>query len=829
MDETIFDRFTDSARTILVEAQKTADSQQTVVDSSHILEAIISKNSTFAHEILREYDLNSDQVRLVAAFDAQQPTNGQGLGADAKLLLMAAARLASEYEHQSVDTEHLLLAILVEKELRAHRLLFQLGLEPKQIEKQLRSLFKEIAEIDKLVRLDNAKPKSRRGEKQKNLAIEYFTRDLTLKAKNGEFDPIIGRETELNSLMQTLARRQKNNPLIVSDPGVGKTALIEDLATRLANGDVPAYLTNFKLLEIDLASLIAGTMYRGQFEERIKRLIEELEKEPQVIVFIDEIHNLIGAGAAEGSLDAANILKPALAKGKLRLIGATTHDEYRKHFLKHPALARRFQVLQLAEPDAATTLAILTSLVPNLEAHHGIKISPEALSLTVELANRYLPDRRQPDKSIDILDEAGASLAIKRQPNQLIQDLESERAKLEAAKLEAVQKEEFHQAIEAKQRLDRLDHRLALLRAEAAEPTTMQVTPELVRQIVSRLSGVRVSQLDATERELYRQLETELGQVIYGQDEAIATVAGVLRRHRLGLTGANRVAGSFIFLGPTGVGKTELAKTIAKVVYGTPQALLSFDMSDLMERHDAARLVGAPAGYVGYDEGGKLTEAVRRQPYSVVLLDEIEKAHPDIFNLLLQILDEGRLVDAQGRVTDFSHCIIIMTSNLGSQELSQTAPIGFSLDSPANNSLPLVKAATLKAVKLRFRPEFLNRLDHLVIFSPLEANSILAVVDRELDSLNQKLSSQGYQLLVTVKAKQHIAATAYDREYGARPVRRTVNKLITEPIASLILSQPIAQPAGWIKVDYRDKLTFQLVKSRTKTETTRAIEQPVKS
>ncbi len=802
MDEKIFEKFSESARSILIASQQIAESMSNPIGSEHVLLALVLNRGTFANEILREYDINLDQIKLILSLHGlEQPESSAGLTEDGQSLLLNAIKIAAHYNHISVDAEHLLLAMVSDRKHFAYEIIERLGVSPDHLKKQIEGLFDEIAEIDQLVRKEEKadKKNGKTKSKAKTPALDYFTIDLTKKALQKELDPLVGRTKEIDRVVQILSRRTKNNPILVGEPGVGKTAIVEGLAQRIVNGQVPANLLGKRLIGLDLTLLIAGTMYRGQFEDRLKKILEEIRTNNEIIVFIDEIHTIIGAGSAEGSLDAANILKPALAKGWIHLIGATTHDEFRKHIKKDPAFERRLQKVIVDEPSQPESIAILQGLRPYYEKHHGIVISDEAIEAAVSLSARYITEQFLPDKAIDLIDEASAIVRLAKESTSTSLGYIKKIAHLNREKDLAVSNENYQLASQLKEKIDTLQATVKQLDKARNKKETPVLDSEAIARLISQTTGVPLTNLIKSERIRYRDLESILKQSIIGQDEAVTKISSAIKRSRTGIADPNRPIGSFMFLGPTGVGKTELARTLAREVFGSEKALIKIDMSDFMERHNTSRLVGAPAGYVGYDDGGKLTEAIRRQPYAVVLFDEIEKAHPDVFNLLLQILEEGQLVDAKGQNTNFRNTIIILTSNLGMAELTRQAGIGFaassaSAEDAAKQQYERVKNGVTKILKEQFRPEFLNRLDHAIIFQALGKAEMIEIAKNELGKVTARLAGLGYQLEASPAVTEELARLGYDPEYGARALRRTVTEQIEVPIADLLLQKEL--PTG---------------------------------
>ena len=638
------------------------------------------------------------------------------------------------------------------------------------------------------------------GNTSKTPTLDQYGRDLTNEAAEGRLDPAAGRERELRRVITVLGRRQKNNPVLIGEPGVGKTAIVEGLARRINDGTVPATLRGKRIVTLNIGGMVAGAMFRGQFEQRIKSILEELREAKEVIVFIDELHTVVGAGAAEGAVGAGDMLKPALARGELRCIGATTLDEYRKHIEKDAALERRFQPIMVDEPDVEEAIEMLHVVRPNYETHHGVNITDEALEAAVKLSDRYINDRFLPDKAIDVMDEAGSALRLEATEKgiispTLISDLEAELADIQAKKEAAANAENYEQAAKMRQKELLAQSRLDDARAESANVVTLIVTPEHIAQVVEAWTGVPVSQMLESERQNLRSLEDDLRKRVIGQDEAISAVARAIRRSRAGLKDPRRPIGSFLFLGPTGVGKTELAKALAAELFGGEDHLIRLDMSEYMEPHTVSRLFGSPPGYVGYDEGGQLTEQVRRRPYSVILLDEVEKAHPEVFNSLLQIMDDGRLTDGQGRTVDFKNAVVIMTSNAGTSDLKRAARIGFSANKNEDirdEQHEAMRSKAMESLKMMFRPEFINRIDQIVVFHALGKSELYRIVDLLLNDVRKRLSEQGIDLVVSDEVRDLLLREGFDEAFGARPLRRAIQTYVDDALADALLAGEVA-------------------------------------
>jgi len=657
----------------------------------------------------------------------------------------------------------------------------------------------------------NTATAQRQAKDSKTPTLDQYGRDLTAEAAEGKLDPAAGRQRELRRVITVLGRRQKNNPVLIGEPGVGKTAIVEGLARRIHEGNVPATLKGKRIVALNIGGVVAGAMFRGQFEQRIKTMLEELRQAKDVIVFIDELHTVVGAGAAEGAVGASDMLKPALARGEIHCIGATTLDEYRKHIEKDAALERRFQPVMVGEPSVEEAIEMLRTVRPNYEAHHGISITDEAVEAAVKLADRYINDRFLPDKAIDVMDEAASALRLDATEKgivspTLLADLEAELADIQARKEAAANAEDYERAARMRQQELLTLEKLEKARAESKGEVQLIVTPELVAQVVENWTGVPVSQMLESERQNLRNLEEDLRKRVIGQDEAISAVARAIRRSRAGLKDPKRPIGSFLFLGPTGVGKTELAKALAAELFGGEDNLIRLDMSEYMEPHTVSRLFGSPPGYVGYDEGGQLTEQVRRRPYSVILLDEVEKAHPEVFNALLQIMDDGRLTDGQGRTVDFKNTVVIMTSNAGSIDLKRAMRIGFAKRNEADEhdeQHEAMRSKAMEGLKRMFRPEFINRIDQIVVFHALGKAELYKIVDLLLAQVRARLSEQGIELVVSDEARDLLLQEGFDEEYGARPLRRAIQTLVDDLLADTLLAGEIT-PGQKVLLTVRD-------------------------
>ena len=823
----MFEKFTDKARKVMSLAQEEARSLgKMYVGTEHLLLALIKEGEGIAAQALRKLDVTYEEtiatVREISS-EVGEPVPGGHIPFTprAKRVLEDAYRETMTHGQTYIATEHLLLGIVAEGDGRAMTALSRMGVSGDAIRNAVSELIASSGSAQRerpTVTEAAFDPRSMGAVgggttvTNEDSMLESYGKNLTRMATDNQLDPVIGRDREVERVMQVLARRQKNNPLILGDPGVGKTAVVEGLAQLIAGGNVPDILRGKQIWTLDMAALVAGSKYRGEFEERLKKVIDEVKSTDDAILFIDEIHTIIGAGSAEGSIDAASILKPPLSRGEIQVIGATTSDEYRKHVEKDSALERRFQPVFIDEPSVADTIAILHGLQDRYESHHHVHYTEEALMAAVTLSNRYVQDRFLPDKAIDIIDEAGARTRVHKMalPPELAQ-VDEELARVREQKARAAEVQEFEEAARLRDKEKELTSRRTELEQawrERMDANVVTVGEQDIADVVSDITGVPVSNLTEAEASKLLRCEDALHQRVVGQDEAVSAVSRAIRRSRSPLKDPRRPGGSFIFLGPSGVGKTELAKSLAEFLFGSEDALISFDMSEFMEKHAVSKLVGAPPGYVGYDEGGELTKAVRRRPYSVVLFDEIEKAHPDVFNILLQILDEGRLTDGQGRQVDFANTVVIMTSNVGAREIAQTAPMGFSSQGNGGLSDKEIKSRVETELKHLFRPEFLNRVDEIVVFKSLTNEQLRLVVDLMIADLRNRLVAQGMSIELTDAARDLIVREGTDPVYGARPLRRAIQTLIEDPLAEELLV------GGWragdvILVDAEgDHLTF---------------------
>ncbi len=813
------ERFTQRARKVLSLAQEEAEKMQHAhIGTEHLLLGLMREKGGVASRVLRDLGVRPDEVeRIVERLTSANKRPGvqrMDLSPATKRVLELAVEEARRMGHHYIGTEHLLLGLARYPEGVASDVFRELKVSPEEIRSQTRRVLQDNPFRSR--RSQEKRPARPTRPSAKTPQLDQLATDLTALAEQGKLDPVIGREMEIERVIQILSRRQKNNPALIGEPGVGKTAIVEGLAQRIIDRDAPAPLLGKRVLQLDVGSLVAGTMYRGQFEERLKRVIEEL-KQSDSILFIDEVHMLVGAGSAGSSVDAANILKPALARGELQCIGATTLDEYRRHIENDAALERRFQKVMVEEPTIEETITILRGIREPYEKHHNVAITDEAIEAAANLSARYVPDRFLPDKAIDLIDEGSSRVRMYKSPEasrvkRLKARLEEARADLELLREEVGEEEQQD-----------LQTRIAEMEAEYEEyarhwdPETgrARLTAEDVAEVVGMWTGIPVTTLQQEESERLLHMEEELHKRVVGQDEAITAISKAVRRARAGLKDPRRPIGSFIFLGPTGVGKTELTKALAEFLFGSEDALIQLDMSEFMERHTVARLTGAPPGYVGYEDAGQLTEALRRRPYSIVVFDEIEKAHPETFNMLLQIMEEGHLSDARGRRVDFRNAMIIMTSNVGADVLKKGASLGFDLpvtdeEHAAEQDYEEMRLNVMENLRRVFRPEFLNRVDATIVFRALTRDEIKRIVDLELSKVNARLAERAMSLQVTEDARQYLAERGYDPEFGARPLRRVVTNLVEDKLSDVILSGKVKVGSS-VLVDYdaeQDTLTF---------------------
>ncbi len=787
-----FDKFTDKARHVLVLAREEAAAlKRPHVGTEHLLLGLAKEPDGIAAQALERVGITYEKALEVVAGMAEGEQEAEA-GANisftprTKRVLENALREAMQMGQSYISTEHLLLGIVREGEGGAIDAMAKLGVEIDAVRSALNDLVDQPTPVAAGMPFFGGEP---HGEKS---MLEQFGTDLTAKAKAGKLDPVIGRAAEIERVMQVLSRRQKNNPLLIGEPGVGKTAVVEGLAQLIVADQVPDIISGKRVITLDVSALVAGSKYRGEFEERLKKVIKEVVKDGNIILFIDEMHTIIGAGSAEGSIDAAAILKPPLSRGELQVIGATTTEEYRKHLEKDSALARRFQTVNVKEPSEEQALRILDGLRDRYEAHHHVRYSDEALQAAVSMSSRYIQDRFLPDKAIDVLDEAGARMRIRNRtlPDE-IRKFDDELRRVRLDKEEAASAQEFERAAQLRDEEKQLEEQRAEAEkhfSEESDKELANITEVEIADVVSMSTGVPVSNLTEAEADKLLRMEGVLHERIIGQEEAVTALSKAIRRSRSGLKDPKRPSGSFIFLGPSGVGKTELSKALAEFLFGTEDALITYDMSEYMEKHSVSRLVGSPPGYVGFDEGGQLTKAVRQRPYSVVLFDEIEKAHPDVFNILLQILEEGRLTDSQGRSVDFRNTVIIMTSNVGARQIAETAPLGFTPDSQKGLSDKEIKSRVMSEMKKLFRPEFLNRLDEIIVFKSLTEEQIAQIVDLMVADLRDRLIAMDMTINLTPEARALVAKEGTDTTMGARPLRRAIQRLLEDPISEQLLA-----------------------------------------
>ena len=799
----LFERFTERARQVVVLAQDEARAlKHNYIGTEHILLGLLREEEGLAARVLESLDITVEEVRAQIARivgQGDEVTTGQiPFTPRAKKVLELALREALSLGHNYIGTEHILLGLVRENEGVAARILLDFDADAEKIRNEI---IRMLSGPGRRQQGGGQGP----GEKTKSSKLlDQFGRNLTRQASEGKSDPVVGRQTEIERVMQILSRRTKNNPVLIGEPGVGKTAVVEGLAARIASGQVPELLKGKQIYTLDLAALVAGSKYRGEFEERLKKVMKEIMQRGDIILFIDELHNLVGAGAAEGAIDAASILKPALARGEMQTIGATTLDEYRKYLERDAALERRFQQIRVDEPSVDDTVEILRGLRDRYEAHHRCKISDDALHAAAILADRYIQDRHLPDKAIDLIDEAASRMRIKNMTAPpRYRELEEEITKVRGEKEDAIESQEFEKAASLRDKERKLTQKKRELEDswQAEESADQpQIGEDEIADIVSMWTGIPVFKLTEAESQKLIRMEDELHKRVVGQDEAIVAVSKSIRRARAGIKDPKRPTGSFIFLGPSGVGKTELARTLAEFLFGDEDAMIQVDMSEFMEKHSVSRLVGSPPGYIGYDEGGQLTEAVRRKPYSVLLLDEIEKAHPDVFNILLQILEEGKLTDAQGRKVDFRNTIVIMTSNIGAASISKNQSLGFSIGDDSGLSYDDMKERVMSELKKVFRPELLNRIDEVIVFHKLTKEEIKTIVDLLMKRLRDQMGEHAADVSLTEEAKELLVEKGYDPTMGARPLRRAIQRYIEDPLADFVLGRELT-PGSTILVD----------------------------
>jgi ATP-dependent Clp protease ATP-binding subunit ClpC len=801
----MFKRFTERARRVIILAREEAERyHHEYLGTEHILLGILKDGGGIAITVLQKLGVDLKQLKQEVERNLPRSLNTLVVGEipftpKAKKVLEFAVEEARLMGHNYIGTEHLLLGLLKEKDGVAFKVLNTFGVRLVETREKILGLLQE--------------PVQQSKEKSKTPALDEFGRDLTELAGQAKLDPVIGRENEIERVIQILARRTKNNPALIGEPGVGKTAIVEGLAQRITTKEIPEILYDRRVVALDLGALVAGTKYRGQFEARLKAIMKEIQQAENVILFIDELHTLVGAGAAEGSVDASNMLKPALSRGEVQVIGATTLDEYRRYIEKNGALERRFQPIIVRPPTVGEAIDILRGLKERYETHHHAKIPDESIVQAVKLSDRYVSDRYLPDKAIDVMDEAGSRVRLAKETLPMrVRELQRHIADIVRQKKEFIEKQEFERAVELRDKEEELRREVEQEKKhweELRDDTEPVVTEEDIAYVVSRMTGIPLSKIEESEASKLMRIEEELHRRVVGQDEAIKAIARAIRRSRAGLKEATRPVGTFIFLGPTGVGKTELARALAEFLFGGEDALIRIDMSEYMERFAMSRLVGAPPGYVGYDEGGQLTERVRRRPYSVVLFDEIEKAHPDVFHILLQVMDDGRLTDSYGRSVDFKNVILIMTSNMGGRTIEKQTALGFQRDSDAS-ALERMRENIKQELKRTFNPEFLNRIDESIMFHPLSLEHIAQIVDLQVDRLNKQLIEKGITIEIDEAAKRWLAQKGYDPSFGARPLKRVIQKQIEDPLSEEVVRGKFRE-GGIVEVKLAgDELTFSL-------------------
>ncbi len=815
----MFERFTDRARKVMALANQEAQRfNHEFIGTEHILLGLVKEGSGVGATVLKNLDVDIKKLRLEVEKMVKSGPDMVTMGKlpqtpRAKKVIEYAVEEARSLNHNYVGTEHILLGLLRETEGIAAQVLMHLGLKLEDVRQEVLNLLgagvdEGPAGLEMKIDPVMGRPKP----KSKTPALDSFGRDLTQLAAGNELDPVIGRRNEIERLIQVLCRRTKNNPVLLGEAGVGKTAIVEGLSQQIINKQVPEILRGKRIVVLDLAMMVAGTKYRGQFEERIKAVISEVTRAKNVILFIDELHTLVGAGGAEGAIDASNVLKPALARGEVQCIGATTLDEYRKYVEKDGALERRFQTIIVEAPSKDETLDILRGLRDRYEAHHKVRFSDESLYQAIELSTRYLTGRCLPDKAIDVMDEAGARVRIKNMmPPPDLTEIEEKIEKLQRDKDEAVRNADYELAASLRDESQRLlDQKKEMHKDwyEKNKESTGVVDTEIIAEVVSKMTGIPLTRLEKKETQRLLELEAELHKRVVSQDEAVAAISRAVRRSRSGMKDPNRPMGCFIFLGPSGVGKTLLAKALAEFMFGDENALVQLDMSEFMEKHNVSRLVGAPPGYVGYEEGGQLTERIRRRPYAVVLLDEIEKAHSDVYNMLLQIMDEGRLTDSFGRNIDFKNTVLIMTSNIGAELIKNQSGFGFGKKTPEAN-YDKMKEMLTKEVERQFRPEFLNRLDDTIVFKALTRENLQTIVDYELLKVFKRLTEHGLKLEVAEQAKEFLIDKGYNPEFGARPLRRAIEHYIEDPLSEAMLRSEF-KGKNVIKISVQDEEHLKL-------------------
>ena len=812
------DRFTQRARRVLAFAQEEAERlNHSYIGTEHLLLGLLREETGVAGKVLRDLNVNSERVtelvERITGPGRRTPFSKIDLTPRTKRVIELAVEEARRLGQHYIGTEHLLLGLIRQGDGVAIDILRQLSVSPEAIRRETQKALQETTNAP-----EKEKEKAPKKERAKTPMVDQLATDLTTLAEEGKLDPVVGRQTEIERVIQILSRRTKNNPALIGEPGVGKTAIVEGLAQRIVNGDAPEPLLDKRVLQLDVGSLVAGTMYRGQFEERLKRVIEEI-KASNSILFIDEVHMLVGAGAAGSSVDAANILKPALARGEMQCIGATTMNEYRKHIESDAALERRFQPILVEEPTIEETVNILKGVRPRYESHHKLLITDEAIQSAAQLAERYITDRFLPDKAIDLIDESSARVRMYKAPQtKRLQQANSEIKSVQKERELALEERRYDDAEDLRAREEDLQGEIDRLRApwNPDSPDAPRLLPEDIAEMVAMWTGIPVTQIAGEETARLMHMEEDLHKRIVGQDEAIVAISKAVRRARTGLKDPKRPIGSFIFLGPTGVGKSELTKALAYFMFGSEEAMVQLDMSEFMERHSVARLVGSPPGYVGYEDAGQLTEAIRRRPYSIVVFDEIEKAHPEAFNMLLQIMEEGHLSDAHGRKVDFRNAIIVMTSNIGAEMIRRNTSLGFAVKKEEvkqeQETYDEMREKLMQQLKKAFRPEFLNRVDGIVVFRALTRGEITQIVDLELNKVQERIAHQAIKLQATEPAKQYLSDRGYNFEFGARPLRRVIQNEVEDVLSDGFLSGKF-EKGDTVEIDLVEgNLTFNAVR-----------------
>lgn len=827
MNQNFSSKFSENLRKVLLLGEKIASDSGKILDSEDLLLAITNVHETLANDVLLGFDISAEKIQVIAKLISPKSSNSKsrGIASGARSAIKNSLKIATRYNHEIVDVEHLLVSLLSDKNYKSYQIIDRTGTNPEKIVKQIESIFSEISKVSENI-FNNFQDKMQNDfltendlppfgfgaptiskTKPEKSFLDQYTLDLTKLAAENKVDPLVGREDEIVRIFQILGRRTKNNPLLLGDPGVGKTAIIEGLAKKIFSGLCPQNLIGKKILSLDISSLVAGTIYRGQFEGRMKKLISELKKAKNKILFIDEIHTTIGSGSAEGSLDVANILKPILSRGEIQIIGATTFDEYKKQIEKDPAYERRFQIVKIEEPSVAETIKILTGLKNRYEVHHNVKITTDAIRAAAELSSQYINDRFLPDKAIDLIDEAASGTNYVSSENVALAKLKSKLDIILKQKESAVSDENYELATGIREEEIILSDKIIKIEKEINEKQKNFVDAGDIAKIISKQTGIETDNLTVLSRKRYLGIEDKIRKSVIGQNEAVSLIAKSIIRNRAGVSDLNRPVGSFLFLGPTGVGKTYLAKVLAKIIYGRDEALIKIDMSEFMERHNVSRLIGAPAGYVGYDEGGGLTEKVRRNPNSVIVFDEIEKAHPETFNILLQVLEDGYLTDAKGRKVNFRNTVIILTSNLGTKEANELS-IGFETSGSQNNYAEKnyleFREKIHEILSDEIPPEFLNRFDQIVVFHSLDKNSIQKIVNLQLVEIGKRLKKQGVVMILSDEVKNYLSEIGYSTEYGARQVRRVITENIEDLLSEALISEKF-KAGDKIKVELIDR------------------------